>query len=61
MIRINMPTMLPCVPKEAGAVRPVRSLSACFFFFLFFKQLTDSIRHSDVQIFAFSNQKINKQ
>lgn len=34
MTRINMPTMLPCVLKEAGAVRLVRSLSA-FFFFLF--------------------------
>lgn len=61
MIRINMPTMLPCVPKEAGAVRLVRSLSAFFFFFfLFFKQLTNTIRHSNVQIFASSNQK-NKQ
>lgn len=43
MIRINMPTMLPCVLKEAEAVKLVRSLSAYFSFSFSFSLTADKL------------------
>lgn len=61
MIRINMPTMLPCVPKEAEAVKLVRSLSAYFSFSFSFSLTADKLhstfKRSNICLFK---PKINK-
>lgn len=58
MIRINMPTMLPCVLKEAEAVKLVRSLSAySFSFSLTADKLHSTFKRSNICLFK---PKINK-